>query len=329
MTGRVQITIAGAGAWGTALAASFCARQGRVVIWGRDGETVAAINTQRRNRRHLGDLVLPDQLQATTDFEEAMSGTTHLVLAVPAQKMRGFLGSVAGLLPGGLTLICAAKGIEQATGATMTHIMREVASGHQAHVLSGPSFATDLAAGLPTAVTVAGADMAAALGVCHALSNATLRCYASDDVTGVELGGALKNVLAIAAGIVDGRGLGASARAAVITRGFAEMTRLATALGARSETLAGLSGLGDLVLTASSTQSRNFAYGRAIGSGAGPDAVKLAEGVATAAIAAKIARDRKIDAPLIDTVAQILHGTLDVESAIATLLSRPLKPENE
>ena len=323
-----RIAVAGAGAWGTALAASFAANGQTVPLWGRDADTIARIAAGHGNPRYLPGLSLPGSLRATSVLADALAGATHLVLAVPAQELRAFLAMAARHVPSGAVLVCAAKGIERETGASMTRVMQETFPHHAAFILSGPSFAMDVAAGLPTAVTVAGQTTGEALAVCRVLSTPTLRCYASDDATGVELGGALKNVLAIAAGIVEGRGLGASARAAVITRGFAEMTRLAVALGARSETLAGLSGLGDLVLTASSGQSRNFTYGKALGAGSSRDGLKLAEGVATAGIAARIAAEHGIDTPLIDAVAQILDGRLDVDGAIATLLARPLKAEN-
>ncbi|WP_306118996.1 MULTISPECIES: NAD(P)H-dependent glycerol-3-phosphate dehydrogenase [unclassified Roseitalea] len=323
----MSVAVIGAGAWGTALAAAMARGAAPCTLWGRDGGVIAEVNARRRNTYYLGNIELPAAIGATTDAAEALAGAEHVLFAVPAQTLRAVLGEMAGRVPPGALLVSCAKGIERETGRTMTEVMGEIAPGHRHAVLSGPSFAADVSAGLPTAVTVAMDDLEAALAASRALSRPGLRCYASDDPVGVEQGGALKNVLAIAAGIVDGRRLGASALAALTTRGFAEMSRLAMALGARAETLSGLSGLGDLILTCASAQSRNFTYGRAIGRGEDPSGLKLAEGVPTAAIADRIARQHGIDAPIIATVAAILSGRLDVDIAIATLLARPIRPE--
>jgi len=325
MTGR--ITVLGAGAWGTALAASFV-RAGRdCVLWGRDAETVAAIGERHRNPRYLGDIALPDGLVATTDLDAALDDAGVIVLAVPAQTLRAFLAGMLNKAAPDAVFVSVAKGIDGETGRTMSEIIDEIAGRDRSAVLSGPSFATDVAAGLPTAVTVAAHDLETARSLAETLSSMTLRCYATDDLTGVELGGALKNVLAIAAGIVHGRNLGVSAVAALTTRGFAELQRVAAALGARPETLAGLSGLGDLILTCTSDKSRNFTYGVALGRGNDLAGLKLAEGVHTAAVAAELAREHGIDAPIIFAVDAILAGRITIDQAMEGLMSRPLKNE--
>ena len=324
----MSVAVIGAGAWGTALAAAMTRAPGRVTLWGRDAAAIADVRDHRRNRAYLYDAQLPAGILATTDIADTLAGADHVLLAVPAQTLRAVLADLMPHLPAHALLVSCAKGIERDTGATMAGAMAEVAPDHPRAVLSGPSFAADVASGLPTALTLAMEELGAALAACEALARPGLRLYASDDMAGVEQGGALKNVLAIAAGIVDGRELGASAQAALTTRGFAEMSRLAVALGGRAETLSGLSGLGDLILTCGSAKSRNYAYGQAIGKSLPTEGLKLAEGVATAGIAARIARDRDIDAPIIAAVAAILDGALDVDDAVATLLARPLKPEH-
>ncbi|GAB4355009.1 MAG: NAD(P)H-dependent glycerol-3-phosphate dehydrogenase [Oricola sp.] len=323
-----RIAVLGAGAWGTALAASF-ARAGRdCTLWGRDAGTVAAINERKRNPRYLGDIALPDELAATTDLGAALDGAAVIVLAVPAQTLRAFLSGIVASAAPHAVFVSVAKGIDRQTGHTMSEIIDGIAGRDRSAVLSGPSFATDVSAGLPTAVTVAAHDIATAKALAAILSSRTLRCYASDDLTGVELGGALKNVLAIAAGIVHGSKLGASAIAALTTRGFAELQRVAAALGARPETLAGLSGLGDLILTCTSEKSRNFAYGAALARGEDLAGRPLAEGVFTAAAAARLARDKGIDAPIIFAVDAILSGRISIDEAVDGLMSRPLKTES-
>ncbi len=324
----MSVAVIGVGAWGTALAAAMARAPGPVTLWGRDAAALADVRDHRRNHVYLGDATLPDGIDATVDAAQALADARFVLLVVPAQTMRAVLTDLAPHLPTGAVLVSCAKGIERGTGATMAGIMAQIAPDHRRAVLSGPSFAADVAIGLPTAVTLAMDDLDAAMAACAALARPGLRLYAGDDPAGVEQGGALKNVLAIAAGIVAGRGLGASAQAALTTRGFAEMSRLAVALGGRAETLSGLSGLGDLILTCASAKSRNFAHGQAIGRGLPTDGLKLAEGVATAGVAARIAASHGIDAPIITAVAAILDGALDVDDAVATLLARPLKPEH-
>jgi glycerol-3-phosphate dehydrogenase (NAD(P)+) len=250
------------------------------------------------------------------------------VLAVtPAQAMRGLLEGLASRLDAKIPLVLCAKGIERDTGKLLSQLAGELLPDTPVAALSGPSFATDVAAGLPTAVTVAAADEAQAAELAGLLSSPAFRCYSSADLIGVEVGGALKNVLAIAAGAVAGAGLGASAQAALVTRGFVELRRVGAAFGAEPETLMGLSGLGDLILTCGSAQSRNFSYGMALGRGDSLEGRPLAEGVATSGVAARIARERGIEAPIIAAVEALLAARITISDAVAALMARPLKSE--
>lgn len=320
-----RVAILGGGAWGTALAVA-AARAGRhVTLWARDPGTVAAVNARHGNPAHLPGIVLAGTIAATRELSLAAAADIVL-LAVPAQATRSVASAVASDIAPATPVVATAKGIERISGMRMTQVIAEAMPQAIPAVLSGPSFADDVARGLPTAVTIAATDPALALDLCRAFASATFRPYAETDVTGVEIGGAVKNILAIAAGIVAGRKLGASAQAALVARGFAELRRFAEAEGARPETLMGLSGLGDLVLTCSGPQSRNFAYGLAIGGGEDRPAV-LAEGVETAAVARDIAKRNRIDAPLIGAVAAILEGSLSVDAAVDGLMARPLKHE--
>lgn len=323
------VAVLGGGAWGTALALT-AARAGRDVrLWARDPATVSAIKGRRENRKYLPGTPLPEAMMATADLTEALQADAVL-LAVPAQSVRVVAGVVRGSAPPGIPIVICAKGLERGTGKRMSQIVAEAAPNVVPAVLSGPSFAADVAAGLPTAVTIASADEALALELCRALGSASFRPYAETDLVGVEIGGAVKNVLAIAAGVVAGRKLGASALAALTARGFAELRRLGEALGARPETLMGLSGLGDLVLTCSSPQSRNFAYGIAIGEGRDRSAPHpLAEGIETAAVARDLARRHDVDMPIVEAVAGLVSGALTVDAAIEGLMSRPLRRESD
>src|SRR5690606_31057580 len=247
----------------------------------------------------------------------------------PAQVLRDVLAGVGGAVPPGVPLVLCAKGIEHETGLLLSQIAGDVLPDNPVAALSGPSFAADLARELPTAVVIAAQEEALAARLAQAFSTERFRCYSTGDLVGVEIGGALKNVFAIAAGAVTGAGLGASAQAAMVTRGFVELRRIAQAFGAEPETVMGLSGLGDLLLTCSSAQSRNFAYGLALGRGESLSGRPLAEGVATAGIAAKIARERVIDAPIISAVAAILAGRITINEAVSALMTRPLRAEAE
>lgn len=323
----MSVSVIGGGAWGTALGA-MRARDGEAVrLYARDAESVAAIRTTAENRRYLPGIMLPASLEAVNDLGLALEGADIVLLVLPAQALRLACRDLKTYLRPGAALVLCSKGIERDTGLFASAVVEEELPGHPVAVLSGPSFASDVAAGLPTAVTLAASDGALAAGLAQRLSSPAFRIYAGDDILGVEAGGSLKNVLAIAAGASAGLGLGASALAALVTRGFVELRRLGEALGARPDTLLGLSGLGDLVLTCSGAQSRNFAYGLALGRGEDTRTLKLAEGVYSAAIAAKLARERGIEAPIIETVAAMLEEGLPAADAMRALLARPLKRE--
>ena len=319
------IGIVGGGAWGTALAL-VAARAGRnAIVYSRDPTTVTAINDDRAAPSHLGTPSLP--ITATSDIAEATSAHL-LIVAVPAQELRSIAISLAPMVHEGQPIAIAAKGIELSSGKRLSEVLAEIIPAAEVAVLSGPSFAADVAKNLPTAVTLAASTRDLSLSLCQALSGPAFRPYAETDIVGVELGGALKNVLAIAAGIVAGRGLGASAGAALVARGFAEMRRFAETFGARPETLMGLSGLGDIILTCSSPQSRNFSVGLALGAGR-PIPNLLAEGMATANIARRLADEHNISMPVTAAVAAVLAGTHSVDDAIDALMSRPLRTETD
>lgn len=323
-----RVSVIGGGAFGTALAAAAARAGQRVHLWGRDAVAMAAVQVDRRNERYLPGIDLPNGLSASADWATESDAPDILLLVTPAQTTYAVAERVAATaLYTGVPIVLCAKGIEQATGRLLSDILRSRFAGTDIGVLSGPSFATDIARGLPTAVSVASDRLSRAEWIAETFAGSGLRCYASDDVRGVELGGALKNVMAIAAGIVEGRSLGASARAALVTRGLVEMRRLAVALGARAETLSGLSGLGDLMLSCTSEQSRNFSYGAAVGKGDNLDAHPLAEGAYTAGIARKLADEHGVDAPIISTVSAVLDKRLSVDDAIKALLARPLTTE--
>jgi len=325
MTALRSVAVIGAGAWGTALA-MVAARAGRsVTLWARNAEHAARIAALRENPR-LPGVSLPPDIEVTNDLRHA-AGADVLLIATPAQHLRGAVGTLAPHLTRPVPVIACAKGIEHGTHKFMTDVIAEAAPQALPAILSGPSFADDVARGLPTAVTLATRDDQLAGALAQALGSPTFRPYHSTDVRGVEIGGAAKNVLAIAVGIAVGRKLGASAQAALTTRGFAELARFGRALGARSETLGGLSGLGDLILTCSSPQSRNFALGLALGRGEPPPAGKLAEGASTAPVLIELAASRDIEMPVSQAVAAILGGKTTIDAAISGLLTRPFKAE--
>lgn len=327
------VGVIGGGAWGTALALT-AARAGRDVrLWARDPGTVSDIRARRQNARYLPGITFDEDLNATNSLEEA--GDADVVLLVtPAQTTRAMLSDLkaTGKVRGPIVL--CAKGIEQSSGKLLSSVMNEELPGVEPGVLSGPSFADDVARGLPTAVTVAASSEHIALRLCEALQSPCFRPYASSDVLGTQIGGALKNVLAIACGAVVGRKLGASAQAALTARGFAELTRVGTAMGAQAETLTGLSGLGDLVLTCSSSQSRNFSFGVRLGEGFMASELiaaggKLAEGAYSARVAVKLAEQHDIELPICETVAKMIDENLSIDDALNTLMARPLKSETE
>ena len=327
MTSPNRIGVAGAGAWGMALANAAAAAGRGVVLWGRDGARVRALAATRRSDR-LPGVILAGTVEATSDLDN-LARCDAILLATPAQSSREMATRLTGA-PGSAPLVSCAKGIERGTHAFMTEVLGHAAPGRQTAILSGPSFAADVAAGLPTAVTVAARDESLARALCDALRGPNLRLYHSTDVRGVEIGGAAKNVLAIACGVASGRGLGASAVAALIARGFAELRRFGEALGARGSTLMGLSGLGDLVLTCSTPQSRNFAFGQALGQGASVAEAgrgRLAEGVSTALALVELAHEHGVDMPIAECVEGLIEGSLDVAGAVAALLGRPPKGE--
>jgi len=325
------IGIVGAGAWGTALAQS-CASDGSdVLIWAREPQLIEEINNQRTNSLFLPSAQLADTVRATGDIAE-LASLPVLLVVTPAQ----FLASVlAGLPAGDRDLVLCAKGIEAGTGRLMADVAQDAAPGCDLAVLSGPTFAHEVAAGLPTAVTLAcsgGQDQWRRIS--PAIARPALRPYFSDDVVGAEIGGAVKNVLAIACGVVEGLELGQNARAALIARGYAEMLRFGLARGARAETLSGLCGLGDLVLTCSSTSSRNFSLGKALGQGmSASEALSgkttVAEGAATAPVLNELAARDGIDMPIVEAVCQLLAGEAPAQSVVTQLLARPLRAEQE
>jgi glycerol-3-phosphate dehydrogenase (NAD(P)+) len=319
-----KIAVLGGGAWGTALALT-AARAGRaVMLWEHDAGNAEHLETKRESR-FLPDVKLDDTINVTRDLEKAARADA-ILLVVPAQVTRSVITALAPSLDEGVPLVACAKGIEHGTGKFMSEIIIECVPHAAPAILSGPSFAADVARGLPTAVTIAAADEAIASALTHAIGSGTFRPYHSTDVRGVELGGATKNVLAIAAGILTGRALGASALAALTTRGFAELTRFGKAYGARPETMVGLSGLGDLILTCSTPQSRNFSFGVALGKGEPPGG-KLAEGVFTAPVLLEMARAKNVEMPIATAVAAVLAEKLSVDEAIDSLMTRPLKAE--
>ena len=324
-----RIAVIGAGAWGTALANAL-ARAGRTVaLWARDAEVVGTMKARGENPR-LPGVPLDPRVAVTADLSAA-AGCDAALLVVPAQAIRSVGTMLSGLLAPRTPVVVCAKGIERGTQRFMSEVVEETLPATIPAILSGPSFAADVARGLPTAVTLAARDEDLARDLAGAFGSATFRPYHSTDVRGVEIGGAAKNVLAIAAGIVAGRGLGASAAAALTTRGFAELVRFGRVFGARPETLTGLSGLGDLILTCSSAQSRNFSLGREIGRGRPVHEIRaagaLAEGAFTASVLVALARQHHVEMPIAIAVDAVLEGALGIDAAIDSLLTRPLRGE--
>ncbi len=330
MSGLETIGVIGAGAWGTALAQMLASDGRDVVLWAYEPEVVQAINTEHRNPLYLPSASLAATIRATGDLAD-LAGLDTVLVVTPAQVLGRVL---SGLARAPRDLVLCSKGIEAGTGRLMNDVAREASPGSAIAVLSGPTFAHEVAAGLPTAVTLAcGGGAAQWMRLAPALARPTFRPYYSDDVTGAEIGGAVKNVLAIACGLVDGLALGQNARASLIARGYAEMLRFGEALGARAETLSGLCGLGDLVLTCSSTSSRNFSLGKALGEGASAadlmaDRRTVAEGAFTAPVLTELAEARGTPMPIVAAVDAILKGE-DARAVVAGLLARPLKAERD
>jgi glycerol-3-phosphate dehydrogenase (NAD(P)+) len=328
---KPKIAVVGGGAWGTALALVAARAGNDVTLWAREAEVVQAINTRRENPLFLPGVTLDDGIEATTDFAE-LGAAKAVLLVVPTQPLRSVVSQLADALAAKVPLIICAKGIEQKTLELPTEIVAEAAPGHPLAVLSGPSFAIDVARGLPTAVTLAAEDEALATELARLIALPTFRPYHGGDPRGAEIGGAVKNVLAIACGIAEGRKLGQSAKAALITRGFAEMARMGTALGAKFETMTGLSGLGDLILTCSSPQSRNMSLGIALGEGRKLADVlaerrAVTEGVGTAPALVELAAKTGIEMPIAAAVNEIIRERMSVDEAIEALLARPMRSE--
>ncbi|HTJ57842.1 MAG TPA: NAD(P)H-dependent glycerol-3-phosphate dehydrogenase [Devosiaceae bacterium] len=324
-----RLAIIGAGAWGTALAQAAALAGRQVLLVGRDATAIEAINTRHVNPTHLGELRLSERIVAGAAFDPSVD---FVILAVPAQASRSVLTAMGAAAFAGKPVVLSAKGLERGTLARQSDILAELAPAAEPFVLSGPGFAEDVAAGRPTAVTLAGDDAEKTDALAAALAGPSFRPYAAGDRIGVELAGGLKNVYALACGAVEGAGLGASARAALVARAFAEMTRLVVAMGGQASTLTGLAGLGDLTLTCTSTQSRNYKYGVGLGRGESAEQIAaagtgLAEGVLTAPAAQALVRKLGIDAPLIDAVNLLLSGRAQIHEIVAGLMSRPLKRE--
>lgn len=326
-----RIGVIGGGAWGTALAA-LSAEQGDTLLWARNADVVDSINTSHANPLYLPDVKLPASLKATGDLA-ALKDCDALVLAVPAQTLRSFAQQIWKTLPGHAPLVIAAKGVEIGSGKLPGDVLHDVLPARPVAILTGPTFASEVARGLPAAATLACADAAMGAALVQRLGRPTFRPYLSDDVIGAQIGGAVKNVLAIACGIVMGRKLGDNARAALVTRGLAEMSRLGLALGAKRETLMGLSGLGDLVLTCTGPQSRNLSLGIAMGEGKSLTEIMagrrtVAEGVHTAQAIDTLARAHHIEMPICQAVDAVLHKGAGIEAMLTALLARPFKTED-
>ena len=328
MTVSSRIAVVGAGAFGTALASVAAASGGDVTLIGRNAEAVAAMRTTRRNEKVLPGIDLPETLAFSADAE-VVRGAGIVLFAMPSQAQREAARSLAPLLAPGTAVVICAKGMEKGSGRLLTDVLEEELPGREIAVLSGPGFAADIAKGLPTAMVIAARTAEIGATLAQALSGPTFRLYPSTDRIGVQLGGALKNVLAIACGIIEGAELGDSARAALISRGLAELSRFVAAHGGEGITVTGLSGLGDLVLTGTSHQSRNLRFGIALGrhGNAAGWSGDLVEGAFAASVAAGVAASKGIDMPITDAVARIIDGSLDVKTAIGALMTRPITQE--
>jgi glycerol-3-phosphate dehydrogenase (NAD(P)+) len=324
----VKLGIVGGGAWGTALAQVASAGGRETLLWALEPDVVDSINRAHRNASFLPDVDLNPAIRATSDLADLNACDAWLVVT-PAQHMRAVLEQARDC---DKPMVLCSKGIEEKSGELLHRVASQACPGARVAVLSGPTFAHEVARGLPTAVTLAAEDLQLAEQLRERIAQPTFRIYVSDDVAGAEIGGAVKNVLAIACGVVEGKGLGQNARAALIGRGFAEMTRFGLAFGANRDTLTGLSGLGDLVLTCSSTSSRNYSLGKGIGEGRSAaellsDRKTVAEGAFTAPVLARLARDKGIDMPIVDAVDALIARRVDVDQALDALLSRPPRAE--
>ncbi|MGN6591023.1 MAG: NAD(P)H-dependent glycerol-3-phosphate dehydrogenase [Sphingomicrobium sp.] len=324
----MRLGVVGGGAWGTALAQVASAGGQQTMLWALEPDVVLAVNAHHENSAYLAGVPLNPAIRATSDLSDLQTCDAWLVVT-PAQHMRSVLDQAPDF---DKPLVLCAKGIEEHSGELLHTVAKHVCPRAEIAVLSGPAFAREVAQGLPTAVTLAANDAGLAERLRDRLAQPTFRIYVSDDVAGAEIGGAVKNVLAIACGVVEGKGLGQNARAALIGRGFAEMTRFGQAFGARRETLAGLSGLGDLVLTCTSTSSRNYSLGVGLGQDRAAadllsDRRTVAEGAFTAPVLARLAREKGVDMPIVEAVDALVAGRANVEQVLDALLSRPPRPE--
>lgn len=329
------IAVLGSGSWGTALAIQF-ARAGKPTrLWGRDAAQQRLMRGERRNTRYLPDAAFPDRLDIAVTFEEALDGVTDVILAVPSSGFRGLLAQLKARLAPGMRVAWATKGFEMGTGLLPHQVAREVlGSGLSVAVLSGPTFAKEVGRGLPTAMVVASPDPAFAARIAEDLASPSFRTYISTDIVGVEIGGAVKNVLAVGAGLSDGLGFGANTRVALITRGLSEMTRLGVALGARAETFMGLAGFGDLVLTCTDDQSRNRRFGLLLAAGRTPAAAmqeigQVVEGFHAARVLQTVAQAQRIEMPICEGIWRILYDEADASEVVRELMRRPLRAEFE
>ncbi len=322
----MKVAVIGGGAWGSALACVSARAGHETMIWCRSEDRAAEISEQKTNKSYLGDLSLEQVLRATANLDMALDAAELVLLAVPTQSLSSLLGQFSRMSDTSI-LVTTCKGIDRVSGQMPAEIVQDQFPNHSVCALSGPSFASDVVSKLPTAVTIASKDIQQADRVAELLSQESFRCYSNDDLRGVELGGALKNVLALAVGAARGMGLGASAEAALIARGFAEIRRLSVAMGARAETLMGLSGLGDITLTCSSPQSRNFAFGMAMGKGESLQGLPLAEGAFTASVASRLSDDLDVDVPITNAVVEVLEKQVTAREAVSQLLTRPLRRE--
>jgi glycerol-3-phosphate dehydrogenase (NAD(P)+) len=327
------IAILGAGSWGTALAVQFARTARPTLLWARDADQIRQLERDRCNKRYLADAPFPPALHVTADLAVALAAARDVVVAVPSHALRGMLSELEPYRSSALRLAWATKGFELTTGL-LPHQVAEQVLGREVPkaVISGPTFAREVGAGLPTAMTIAANDQTFALDLAQSISGDNFRAYTSTDITGVEIGGAVKNVLAIGAGISDGLGFGANTRIALITRGLMEMTRLGVALGARQDTFMGLAGLGDLVLTCTDNQSRNRRFGLAVAAGDRIDAAQrsigqVVEGVLAAKAVREVAARAQVELPICEQVYRVLHAGLAPKAAVKELMSRALKPE--
>ncbi|HLK71376.1 MAG TPA: NAD(P)H-dependent glycerol-3-phosphate dehydrogenase [Steroidobacteraceae bacterium] len=328
-----DIAVLGAGSWGTALAIQ-CARAGRRTrLWGRDAAHIRILSSERCNRRYLPEAAFPDGLQPVASLSEALAGTTDVIVAVPSDAFRGLLSELRPLLSTATRLCWATKGFELDTGKLPNEVAHEVlGAGRSVAVLSGPTFAREVGAGLPTAMTIASSELEYAERLARDMSSPTFRAYISSDITGVEVGGAVKNVLAIGAGLCDGLGFGANTRVALITRGLVEMTRLGVALGARRETFMGLAGLGDLVLTCTDDHSRNRRFGLALARGLSVEQAlaeigQVVEGFHAARALRGVALRERVVMPISEGIHRVLYEHMPADELVRGMMMRPIKPE--